>query len=180
MSKTVPKLLRNFRARELERLCRKGEIDNYRGLGGSPIHLQDVILNRVPNLTLHNPFLPRPLFDPKTRANVDADGSATRKAGNKRQKARKGEEKITGKKEREKWAPPHYSLRRQAVLVKQARASGTLHLLPPGPKLSVEELEAAKLEASRREKEDEAALQAEEEETVQTSEEQQGASYKSV
>ncbi|KAI0064383.1 hypothetical protein BV25DRAFT_1869425 [Artomyces pyxidatus] len=33
-----------------------------------------------------------------------------------------------------RWAPPRYSLRRQADLVKQARASGTLHLLPPGPK----------------------------------------------
>lgn len=35
-----------------------------------------------------------------------------------------------------RWAPPKYSLRRQAELVKQARTSGTLHLLPPGPKLS--------------------------------------------
>ena len=41
---------------------------------------------------------------------------------------------------------PQYSLRRQADLVKAARASGTVHLLPPGPKLSVEELEAAKKE----------------------------------
>ncbi|KAI0828673.1 hypothetical protein BC628DRAFT_1316297 [Trametes gibbosa] len=35
-----------------------------------------------------------------------------------------------------RWAPPKYSLRRQADLVKSARASGLLHLLPPGPKLS--------------------------------------------
>ncbi|KAF8496513.1 hypothetical protein F5888DRAFT_1704552 [Russula emetica] len=35
-----------------------------------------------------------------------------------------------------RWAPPKYSLRRQAVLIKHARASGTLHLLPPGPKMS--------------------------------------------
>ena len=41
-----------------------------------------------------------------------------------------------------RWAPPKYSLRRQAELVKHARASGTLHLLPPGPKLSTQELAA--------------------------------------
>ncbi|KAH9962963.1 hypothetical protein BC827DRAFT_1340824 [Russula dissimulans] len=35
-----------------------------------------------------------------------------------------------------RWAPPKYSLRRQAELIKHARASGTLHLLPPGPKMS--------------------------------------------
>ena len=35
-----------------------------------------------------------------------------------------------------RWAPPKYSLRRQADLIKHARASGTLHLLPPGPKMS--------------------------------------------
>ena len=34
-----------------------------------------------------------------------------------------------------RWAPPRYSLRRQAVLIKHARASGTSHLLPPGPKM---------------------------------------------
>ncbi|KAF9444843.1 hypothetical protein P691DRAFT_711260 [Macrolepiota fuliginosa MF-IS2] len=33
-----------------------------------------------------------------------------------------------------KWRPPVYSLRRQAELVKKAKASGLLHLLPPGPK----------------------------------------------
>ena len=32
------------------------------------------------------------------------------------------------------WAPPRYSLRRQADLVKRARLEGRLHLLPPGPK----------------------------------------------
>ena len=35
-----------------------------------------------------------------------------------------------------RWAPPRYSLRRQAELIKHARASNTLHLLPPGPKMS--------------------------------------------
>ncbi|KAI0250668.1 hypothetical protein BJV78DRAFT_1127622 [Lactifluus subvellereus] len=35
-----------------------------------------------------------------------------------------------------RWAPPRYSLRRQAELIKHARASNTLYLLPPGPKLS--------------------------------------------
>ncbi|KAJ7583412.1 hypothetical protein C8J56DRAFT_1015167 [Mycena floridula] len=33
-----------------------------------------------------------------------------------------------------RWAPPKYSLRRQADLVKQAKAANTLHLLPPGLK----------------------------------------------
>lgn len=42
-----------------------------------------------------------------------------------------------------RWAPPAYSLRRQAELVKKARASGTLHLLPAGPKLSSGELRGA-------------------------------------
>ncbi|TFK92368.1 hypothetical protein K466DRAFT_643386 [Polyporus arcularius HHB13444] len=42
-----------------------------------------------------------------------------------------------------RWAPAKYSLRRQADLVKQARASGMLHLLPPGPKLSPKDLAAA-------------------------------------
>lgn len=49
-------------------------------------------------------------------------------------------------KQRKTWKGPQYSLRRQVELVKAARASGTLHLLPPGPKLSVDELEAAKKE----------------------------------
>ena len=33
-----------------------------------------------------------------------------------------------------KWHKPNYSLRRQAELVKKAHATGTMHLLPPGPK----------------------------------------------
>ncbi|EIM89025.1 uncharacterized protein STEHIDRAFT_166957 [Stereum hirsutum FP-91666 SS1] len=37
-----------------------------------------------------------------------------------------------------RWAPAKYSLRRQADLVKNARKSGTLHLLPPGPKFNPE------------------------------------------
>ncbi|KAF4564577.1 54S ribosomal protein L25, mitochondrial [Pleurotus pulmonarius] len=35
-----------------------------------------------------------------------------------------------------KWRPPKYSLRRQAELVKMAKISNTLHLLPPGPKFA--------------------------------------------
>ncbi|KAI0763455.1 hypothetical protein BD413DRAFT_616331 [Trametes elegans] len=42
-----------------------------------------------------------------------------------------------------RWAPPKYSLRRQADLVKNARSTGLLHLLPPGPKLSPKELQSA-------------------------------------
>ncbi|KAH9833246.1 uncharacterized protein C8Q71DRAFT_774766 [Rhodofomes roseus] len=42
-----------------------------------------------------------------------------------------------------RWAPPKYSLRRQAELVKLARASNTLHLLPPGLKLGVQQLATA-------------------------------------
>jgi large subunit ribosomal protein L25 len=37
-----------------------------------------------------------------------------------------------------RWAPPKYSLRRQADLIKHARKSGTQHLLPPGPKMMSE------------------------------------------
>lgn len=47
-----------------------------------------------------------------------------------------------------RWAPPKYSLRRQADLVKSARAAGLLHLLPPGPKLSPKEIESASASAS--------------------------------
>lgn len=39
-----------------------------------------------------------------------------------------------------RWAPPKYSLRQQADLIKHAKVSNTLHLLPPGPKLAVSEL----------------------------------------
>lgn len=42
-----------------------------------------------------------------------------------------------------RWAPPKYSLRRQAVLVKKAKESNTLHLLPPGPKLPMRDLRSA-------------------------------------
>ncbi|KAI3613204.1 60s ribosomal protein l25 [Moniliophthora roreri] len=34
-----------------------------------------------------------------------------------------------------RWAPPKYSLRRQAELIKKAKETNSLHLLPPGPKL---------------------------------------------
>ncbi|OSX60875.1 hypothetical protein POSPLADRAFT_1070424 [Postia placenta MAD-698-R-SB12] len=42
----------------------------------------------------------------------------------------------------QRWAPPKYSLRRQAELIKLARASNTLHLLPPGPKLGPSALQS--------------------------------------
>lgn len=42
-----------------------------------------------------------------------------------------------------RWAPAKYSLRRQAELIKHAKASNTLHLLPPGPKLGVKQLATA-------------------------------------
>ena len=42
-----------------------------------------------------------------------------------------------------RWAPPKYSLRRQADLVKSARKSQLVHLLPPGPKLPLKELAEA-------------------------------------
>ncbi|KAN0084406.1 hypothetical protein V8E55_007910 [Tylopilus felleus] len=41
-----------------------------------------------------------------------------------------------------RWAPPKYSLRQQADLIKKARASGTLALLPPSPKTSAAHLAA--------------------------------------
>jgi large subunit ribosomal protein L25 len=41
------------------------------------------------------------------------------------------------------WAPPRYSLRRQAELIKKARLEGKLHLLPPGPKLTSMDILAA-------------------------------------
>ncbi|PSS36987.1 hypothetical protein PHLCEN_2v1203 [Hermanssonia centrifuga] len=42
-----------------------------------------------------------------------------------------------------RWAPAKYSRRRQADLIKKARESNMLHLIPPGPKLGVKELESA-------------------------------------
>lgn len=45
--------------------------------------------------------------------------------------------------ETKRWAPAKYSLRRQADLVKKARANNLLHLLPPGPKLPKQELQSA-------------------------------------
>lgn len=42
---------------------------------------------------------------------------------------------VTGR-----WQEPKYSRRRQAELVKAAKLSGTLHLLPPGPKLRPSEI----------------------------------------
>ncbi|KAG7448754.1 uncharacterized protein BT62DRAFT_946399 [Guyanagaster necrorhizus] len=48
-----------------------------------------------------------------------------------------------------RWAPPKYSLRRQAELVKQAKVTKTLHLLPPGPKLRAAEILAAPTKSPR-------------------------------
>ncbi|KAH7925437.1 hypothetical protein BV22DRAFT_1112300 [Leucogyrophana mollusca] len=42
-----------------------------------------------------------------------------------------------------RWAPPKYSLRQQAVLIKKARQSNVLGLLPPGPKLTAAQIAAA-------------------------------------
>lgn len=42
-----------------------------------------------------------------------------------------------------RWAPAKYSLRRQADLIKKAKQSNALHLLPAGPKLPLKELQAA-------------------------------------
>ncbi|KAJ7261294.1 hypothetical protein B0H12DRAFT_1069474 [Mycena haematopus] len=39
-----------------------------------------------------------------------------------------------------RWAPPKYSLRQQADLIKRAKATNTVHLLPPGVKLPQPEL----------------------------------------
>ncbi|KAF8439053.1 hypothetical protein L210DRAFT_3481269 [Boletus edulis BED1] len=41
-----------------------------------------------------------------------------------------------------RWSPPKYSLRQQADLIKKARSSGTLALLPPSPKTSAVRLAA--------------------------------------
>jgi large subunit ribosomal protein L25 len=42
------------------------------------------------------------------------------------------------------WRSPVYSLRRQADLVKKAKAAGLLHLLPPGPKNPLPRIDATK------------------------------------
>ncbi|KAH8087147.1 hypothetical protein BXZ70DRAFT_955764 [Cristinia sonorae] len=47
-----------------------------------------------------------------------------------------------------RWAPSKYSLRQQSDLVKRARESNLLHLLPAGPKLSLAELRKAKEQAT--------------------------------
>jgi len=39
-----------------------------------------------------------------------------------------------------RWAPAKYSLRQQAELIKKAKLSSTLHLLPPGPKLAASDI----------------------------------------
>ncbi|KAF8155892.1 hypothetical protein B0H34DRAFT_513340 [Crassisporium funariophilum] len=47
-----------------------------------------------------------------------------------------------------KWRPPKYSMRRQADLVKKAHATGTLHLLPPGPKKAAFEFRMQRVQDS--------------------------------
>ena len=145
MSQAVPELIKRFRAREVRRLIDRGRLPQ-RDPNGPPGTW------RVPAkpMTLHNPFLPRPLFDPSTRAPAESSAREDASAEKKSVGTQKKKEKTKEKKERKKWAQPHYSLRRQADLVKLARASGTLHLLPPGPKLSVQELAAAKREVELR------------------------------
>ena len=54
-----------------------------------------------------------------------------------------------------RWAPPKYSLRRQADFIKHARKSGTQHLLPPGPKMMSEaQLASASATAAAAEEEE--------------------------
>ncbi|KIJ15916.1 hypothetical protein PAXINDRAFT_114412 [Paxillus involutus ATCC 200175] len=48
-----------------------------------------------------------------------------------------------------RWAPPKYSLRQQAELVKKARSTGTLSLLPPAPKTSAAQFAAIALSKSK-------------------------------
>lgn len=86
----APRLVRNFRARELAK-ARPRASDTA--------------------LSLQNPFLP--LYHPVTK----------------------------------KWLPPVYSRRRQADLIKQARLHDQLHLLPPGPKLNMDEWRAKQKQA---------------------------------
>ncbi|EJC97798.1 uncharacterized protein FOMMEDRAFT_24242 [Fomitiporia mediterranea MF3/22] len=154
----IPKLIQRFRARELQCFINRGGLrsPNRTNEGRTPLYMQnikniDVKKDIRMGVPLHNPFLPRALF--KQEVNVETDESAfpfgslnlgsVGKGGN-------GKKENGKKKERKMWAPPRYSLRRQKELVKAARASGTLHLLPPGPKLSLEELQEAKREARRR------------------------------
>jgi large subunit ribosomal protein L25 len=47
-----------------------------------------------------------------------------------------------------KWHKPTYSLRRQAELVKKAHASGSMHLLPPGPKTANFEIRMQRVAAT--------------------------------
>jgi large subunit ribosomal protein L25 len=49
----------------------------------------------------------------------------------------------TKNRETGRWAPAKYSRRRQAELIKQAKATNALHLIPPGPKLGAAALQAA-------------------------------------
>ncbi|KAL5499184.1 MRPL25 [Sanghuangporus vaninii] len=142
MSQVAPELIKRFRARELRRLIERGRMPQMDSTGSW----------RVPAkvMTLHNPFLPRPLFDPSTRKNAETATSKQDSIRDQRDSKQQKSEKTKERKDRKKWAQPHYSLRQQAVLVKLARTSGTLHLLPPGPKLSIEEIEAAKREVELR------------------------------
>ena len=73
-----------------------------------------------------------------------------------------------------RWAPPKYSLRQQADLIKKARASGTLSLLPPSLKTSAAHLAAisfAKAQPVSKKPEAEAGAEAQVEEDATGSEE---------
>ncbi|KAH8113767.1 hypothetical protein DFH11DRAFT_1689188 [Phellopilus nigrolimitatus] len=127
MPAAVPKLVQRFRARELQRLVNATSANPS---SRTTVFMRNTdVKNLKMHIPLHNPFLPRPLFN-RALTLVEPESSEVQ--------------------ERKKWAQPKYSLRRQADLVKAARASGTLHLLPPGPKLSVEELQDARRDARRR------------------------------
>lgn len=137
-STAVPKIIQRFRAHEIQRVINAG------GYEGGPINVLQRHSNvnvdkiRADHMRLHNPFLPRSLFE----RTPQSEGTPT--APNASSSETTIEAVQVKSKERKKWAPPKYSLRRQVELVKAARASGTLHLLPPGPKLSVAELQEAK------------------------------------
>ncbi|THH11418.1 hypothetical protein EW145_g648 [Phellinidium pouzarii] len=137
MPPAVPPIVQRFRAREVQRLVTSVVVHRHRA-NDPKLHMKDVDVAKVRMGTpLHNPFLPRPLFDRSSTSDSTGEADSASQADNASQAV----------KQRKKWATPKYSLRRQADLVKAARASGTLHLLPPGPKLTVAELEEAKQEA---------------------------------
>lgn len=125
-TKVLPKTLQGFRAREFQRLIIAGGAPQ-----GFPApytteyyaKLKSLRINEVnTEIDIQNPFLPH-----------------AKKFKTEGEKAGRG----LGK-----WSTPRYSLRRQAELVKAAREAGVLHLLPPGPKCTVEEIKKAAEEAA--------------------------------